>query len=117
MTTEELLQLHDTLTSRARALMARKNHDYAGSDGSTPFKNFELSEALGICSTELGMALRLSDKLQRITNFLKEGEFKVEDEKLEDTILDGINYLVLIAAKRQERNEKWPEAWTKRSGV
>ena len=73
----------------------KKNHDYAGD--TNPFKNFELCEYLGVCSTETGILVRICDKISRIANLL-EKERQVKDEKLEDTIEDNINYLAILKA-------------------
>jgi hypothetical protein len=108
-----LLELHDDLTTRARDLMTRKNHDYAGKGGENPFTNFLLCEAMGLCSTEAGMVVRLSDKLSRLATFVSAGELLVKDESVEDTLLDIINYAVLVAgqiryrkaAGKQERDD------------
>ncbi len=104
ITTDQLLSIHHQLCESARALMERKNHDYSG-EGDTPFLNFEQCENLKLCSTEAGLLVRLSDKLTRLACFLRTGELKVEDEKLEDTVLDMLNYVVLFAAYcRQKTN-------------
>lgn len=103
MTRPELFQMHRDLTSRALALMERKNHDYAGADGADPFANFRVAESVGICTTEAGLLVRLTDKLKRIVEFTKSGELQVKDESVEDTIIDGINYLVLLRAYLQSQ--------------
>lgn len=94
----DLLAHHDTLTAEAYELMQRKNNDYAGADGASPFKNFLHAETLGLCSAEQGMVVRLSDKLQRLAHAVSGQEMKVTDESVRDTILDIINYSVLISA-------------------
>lgn len=94
----DLLNLHDDLCDEARGLMERKNNDYAGEDGTSPFKNFLHAETLGLCSVEQGMVVRLSDKLQRLAHAVSGQEMKVTDESIRDTILDIINYSVLISA-------------------
>lgn len=98
---------HDHLCEEARNLMVKKNADYA--EAEAPFKNFELSERLGLCSTEAGMAIRLSDKIQRLCGFLAGKELKVKDESVRDTILDAINYLVLISARLESRKGQLKE--------
>lgn len=97
MTTKELLELQEKLTSEAREIMAAKNHDYAGASGDTPFANFEACEKLGICSTEEGILVRLLDKFMRQANFVKSGHFQVKDEGFLDTVKDSINYEVILA--------------------
>lgn len=98
MTRDELLKIHQDLTSKSHVLMDQKNQDYAGSSGAQPFANFERVEALGICSTEKGFLVRLTDKISRLSSFAEAGSFAVADESLEDTVVDIINYAVLILA-------------------
>lgn len=105
MTATELLALHEKVCNDARALMRRKNHDYAGSSGNTPFANFETCEDFGLASTEVGMMIRYLDKVKRLANFMLSGKFLVEDEGVEDTVRDMVNYAILMYAKMQERRE------------
>ena len=113
MNTQELLKFHEYLCGLGRDLMARKNHDYAGADGTAPFANFERVEAMGITTTGKGFLVRMVDKLSRLSSFEAAGKFKVEDEKLVDTVVDIINYAVLYLAQRvakedEERNDTLP---------
>jgi len=75
-----------------------KNQDYASEDD--PWKNFKLAELLGI-GVEEAILLRVSDKIARIANLIHK-EPAVMDEKLEDTILDCINYLAILKAHREK---------------
>lgn len=104
MTSKELFNIHRELCNSALELMQKKNHDYAGKQGSEPFANFTRVEALGITTTEKGMMVRLSDKMSRLSSFMESHEFKVQDEKLRDTILDMINYSILLYAYLDEKN-------------
>ena len=99
---EALLADHERLCKAARALMAKKNHDYAGSAGGQPFANFERVEAMGICSTERGFLVRLVDKLIRLSSFSDSGRFEVSDESFTDTVLDIINYSILLCAYHEQ---------------
>jgi len=85
--------------------MERKNHDYAGQTREVvdPFANFRVCEALGLCSAEVGVLVRLSDKLSRLATFATAGNLKVEDEAIQDTFLDVINYTVLLAGIVKDR--------------
>lgn len=98
MTREELLKTHELVCHQARELMKKKNADYAGKGGTEPFANFTRVESLGICKTEVGMMVRMVDKISRLSSFLETGKFSVEDEGLVDTIIDIINYSVLVYA-------------------
>ena len=98
MNREELLNIHESLCNKSRSLMRKKNADYAGGRGVEPFANFTRCEAMGICKTEAGMLVRMTDKMSRLSSFLESGKFEVADESLEDTTLDIINYAVLLYA-------------------
>jgi hypothetical protein len=74
-------------------LSSRKNKDYSGEEN--PFRNFMLSEHLGICRTEEGIMVRILDKVTRIANLLK-NEAAVKDESIEDTLKDLINYSAIL---------------------
>jgi hypothetical protein len=91
-----LFDLHQLLCARGLELMKTKNVDYGGNDD--PFRNFH---TFG----ELGILVRLSDKLARLRTYCERGELLVKDESVEDTIIDAINYLVLFAGyiKRDNR--------------
>lgn len=103
MNLEQYLAIHQRLCDDARALSIRKNHDYAGADGATPFRNFERCESLGICTTTAGFLVRMTDKFSRLVEFSKSGVFAVRDEVLEDTMIDLINYAILLYAYELHR--------------
>jgi hypothetical protein len=105
MTRDELLKNHEALCKTALELMRRKNADYAGSGGDQPFANFTRCEAMGICTTEQGFLVRMTDKMSRLSSFVETGVFQVKDESLEDTIVDVINYAVLFASYIKDRKE------------
>jgi len=107
-TREELMALHEKLCDQARALSRKKNHDYSGGQDAThAFLNFIKCEELGLCKTETGILVRLSDKLSRL-NTLADSSLKyaVDDERVLDTILDIINYTVIFYAIHDERKNK-----------
>jgi hypothetical protein len=105
MNREELFKHHEELCKVALNIMRKKNHDYAGNSGETPFANFERCEAMGICSTEAGFLVRLTDKLSRLSTFTSAGRLTVENESYEDAILDIINYCILFSAYVKSRDE------------
>ena len=105
MNRPELLKLHDELCKEARKIMEIKNHDYAGGKHeSIPFANFTRVESMGITTTEKGLLVRMTDKMSRLSTFCQEGEFKAKDESLRDTILDTINYGILLYAYVTSKN-------------
>lgn len=87
MTREGLYELHKSLCFDAALLMADKNADYATE--TDPFRNFRMFG-------ELGILVRMSDKLARLRTFSERGTLAVSDESVRDTILDLINYAVLL---------------------
>lgn len=100
-----LKRLHKNITEKALTTMRKKNADYTG-ESLDPLFNFKQSEHLGICSTEQGIVIRIMDKISRVLSFLQKGVLEVEDEKVEDTIEDAINYLILLLfAIKQRKGE------------
>ena len=118
MTRDELLRFHEQLCKEGRDLMNLKNRDYAGKHGTEPFANFTRCEAMGICDTEQGFMVRITDKMSRLSSFLDSGKMHVEDESFKDTVVDVINYMVLLAAYTKEKDDKQdvsktsPENWS-----
>ena len=96
MNREELFKHHKSICAEALGIMEKKNHDYAGETGDSPFANFTRSEDMGICTTEQGFLVRLCDKLSRLSTFASAGELKVDNESYHDAIVDIRNYCVLF---------------------
>jgi hypothetical protein len=105
MNREELLKHHEIVCGDARELMKKKNYDYAGESGETPFANFERTEAMGVCSTEQGFLVRVVDKVSRLSTFVSAGELKVDNESYEDAIVDIINYMVLLSGYLKDKEK------------
>lgn len=93
MNRSELTDLHKKTCDKAREVQIAKNHDYAH-EGDI-FRNFRRYGTFGVL-------VRLSDKLARLDSFEENKEFAVSDEKLEDTIIDIINYATIYLAMKQE---------------
>lgn len=103
MNQKELLEFHDRLCRECREVMAKKNHDYAGATGTTPFGNFQAPEQLGLCSTETGIVMRMLDKIKRLITFCNAGELKVENEGAADACKDIVNYAIILAAYVEDK--------------
>ena len=86
--------------------MSLKNRDYAGNDGKEPFANFTRVESMGICSTEQGFMTRITDKMSRLSSFIDAGKMHVKDESFNDTVIDVINYMVLLSAFIKDKEPK-----------
>jgi hypothetical protein len=102
MERKELYELHEELCEKAHEIIKKKNEDY--SKGSA-LANFYVCEALQAASPVNGIVVRLSDKISRIVSITEKGS-QVEDESIEDTIIDMINYSVLLAAVIKDRKRK-----------
>jgi len=83
-------------------IVKAKNQDYA--DGADPFQNFRMVEDAGFISTEEGIVVRLSDKMQRIMNLVQADEAAVDDESLADTLSDARNYLNILQVYLEHDN-------------
>jgi hypothetical protein len=104
MNRNELFAHHKETCDFALELMKKKNHDYAGNSGEKPFANFERCEAMGICATEAGFLVRITDKLSRLSTFTESGKLAVDNEGYNDAIVDIINYCVLFSAYVKSKN-------------
>jgi hypothetical protein len=107
MNREQYLAHHQALCQEALELSKRKNHDYSGGqDGTNPFLNFQFVEFLGMnVTTEQGFMVRLADKFKRLGGFMGTGSFQVADETFKDTCLDIINYVALLSAYVESKEE------------
>ncbi len=88
---EDISQIITELSKMREA----KGHDYSGTedtlDNLREFGSF-------------GVLVRIGDKFKRLKHFYDQGELKVTDEKIEDTMDDLINYtLYLKIMYQQER--------------
>jgi hypothetical protein len=109
MTREDMLVLHDYLCGKAKALMVTKNADYTGKRGT--FANLKMSELISI-APEKGILLRCLDKISRIDALVEGGELQVKSESITDSIVDVINYMILLAGLLQEREENKTVGYT-----
>ena len=100
---EQLLQAHGELCEKARQLMEAKNADY--SNGGDPFHNFRGASFLHVDPVK-GALIRLQDKVARLVSFLDRGDLKVKDESVDDTIIDMINYSVIVREMIREKKEQ-----------
>ena len=98
MNRDDYFVFHKKLCDEALDLSKRKNADYAGASGSQPFANFTRCEQMGVCTTEKGFLVRLTDKMSRLSTFSETGQFEVADESFRDTLIDVVNYVCLLGA-------------------
>ena len=103
-TTDRLLRCHDMLSVEAKQIMAEKNRAYANEED--PFRNFLMCERAGVASAEVGLLVRIQDKLSRLITFANSGSKLLGNESYRDSITDIINYLVLFHGLQIWRNEQ-----------
>lgn len=103
MKNEELFKLAEETFQKCLDTLRVKNHDYStgGNDRVDALKNFKLVEHLHITGADTGLLVRLCDKMSRLANVYK-GEAQVTDEQLQDTVMDIINYCVLLLAIKKD---------------
>ena len=99
MNRDEFITYMENNQEKDLEIVNAKNQDYA--DGGDPFQNFRMVEDAGLLSTEKGIAVRMSDKMQRIFNLLDE-EAQVEDETIADTLSDLRNYANILQVYLEE---------------
>lgn len=97
---DRLFSLHENLTQKALEIMRAKNHDYTTGSGD-PYSNFRNSSVVGV-APELGLLIRVIDKIMRLRTFISSGTLEVKNESVEDAIIDIINYMVLLAGLIEE---------------
>jgi len=90
MTSEEYLKFMSERFNDLHSLVKKKNADYT-SGSSDAFANFQVSEEFGV-DPLLGLALRMSDKFQRLKSYCTSGKLEVESEGVEDIFNDLIGY-------------------------
>lgn len=109
MTREELVRLYGEMDRKLVAITASKAHDYANADVLSNFKKVSMAaKELGIDPRNpTGYALFMVIlKIARLGNLLEEDK-EPNNESLEDTFYDGINYfkLAYCCYKEAENNK------------
>jgi len=102
MNKQEYMIFARAFVDKMMVICAAKNSDYTGA-GDDPFKNFRHVESFGLCSSEVGIMTRMTDKMARVASFMEKGELKVKDESVKDTLIDLANYSMLLAAVIEEK--------------
>ena len=101
-TLDDVKAQHVYLTAKALGLVEKKGADYnrkQQNDGDTLF-NLTVAKQLGIVDTTCqSILVRISDKMMRLVSLTSNPsvEPKVQDEKITDTIVDTINYLIYLS--------------------
>jgi hypothetical protein len=105
-TPASLFEAHIRTCSEALEIIKRKNADYGADEDA--LKNFRLVEQLGI-PMPIGILTRLADKLARLGKIITTGKQAVMDETVDDTILDMINYAIILKAALHEIEDNHEE--------
>jgi hypothetical protein len=95
------LQDAQQLLNKCLQLLASKNHDY--SETQDAFANFKLAAHIAGIPTEQTLLTLLGMKLARLNQLLGKSK-QPKHEAIEDTLMDVINYTLLLRGILQERN-------------
>ena len=88
---ENKVRKYDNIIKELRAIYVAKNNDY-GSSVTDTYNKFG----------DVSFMVRITDKINRATTLLSKNNRQVQDEKLEDTIKDMVNYGILWLIEREE---------------
>ena len=91
---ENKIRKYDNIIKELRAIYIAKNNDY-GSSVTDTYNKFG----------DVSFMVRITDKINRATTLLSKNNRQVQDEKLEDTIKDMINYGILWLIEKEESIE------------
>lgn len=114
MDNNERMEIYDDISKRIKGIATSKAHDYAGKDILSNFKTVSTAaKELNInVSDPTNYALfMVLLKIARISNLLNSGKTP-NNESVEDSFIDGINYLQLAYCtyieklKEKETNEE-----------
>lgn len=90
------IEYHKELCDRMHSLYEAKNSDYGDSVNDT-FDRFGLDAFL----------VRLYDKINRVYSLTRtQAEAKVQDEKIEDTLMDLANYAIIALVELENKRDK-----------
>ena len=87
----EAFHYRELILAKADEIMVKKACDYSAS--ADIFANLRACEIFGITNAELGVWIRLADKVARLGNLLKD---RYNPEAVLDTVVDLINYATYI---------------------
>lgn len=105
MNSEQYLEFAEKEMKDLLDVLRRKNSDYcAGSNDA--FSNFKVTEKLGLADAEIGLLIRMVDKIQRVKSFLTKGKLEVQNEGVQDAARDIIGYSLLLLGMLSEREGK-----------
>lgn len=95
MNHSELLKFSEDNFKKCLSIMQAKNADYSAGDDDA-LRNFKTAKLVNLDPKHILLA-NMVNKISRIGNLLSK-EAAVETEKIDDTILDLVNYSILLLA-------------------
>lgn len=108
MNVKEFREFAVNFFEACKVIVKKKNADYTGTEqNGSAFSNIQAVENFHIPATH-GLITRMSDKLARISSFMKNGKLLVQDENVIDTIRDMANYSCLFSGLVQSSQEMLP---------
>jgi len=102
MTKAEYFALAEKEMQGILDLIKRKGNDYSGGSEDV-LENFKLAEKLGLAKAEVGLLLRMMDKVQRVRSFLSKGTLDVQNESAQDAVRDIIGYSLALLGLMEEK--------------
>lgn len=99
MNLEDQQKTFEVITDNLKQILFKKGNDYSNSDRLSSFK---LSGAICNNSAELNCLNLIATKVSRLGNLLSSKQTP-NNESIEDSILDGMNYFFLLYCLLQEK--------------
>ncbi len=94
------------LFNRCVELLRAKSNDYA--EGGDAFLNFKTAAQIAGISPEQTLLTLLGMKMSRLTQLISKGK-TARNESVEDTMLDIVNYIVLLRGMMKEQEKSSPQ--------
>lgn len=94
------------LFTRCVDMLRNKSNDYA--EGQDAFLNFKTAAQIAGISPEQTLLTLLGMKMSRLTQLVSKGK-SAKNESVEDTLLDIINYVVLLRGMMKEQESSSPQ--------
>ncbi|MDP3793750.1 MAG: nucleotide modification associated domain-containing protein [Candidatus Uhrbacteria bacterium] len=99
---DQFLQETRAILDRCLVILSKKNHDY--SEVTDAFSNFKSSAELAGITPAQSLLTLLGMKMARLSQLIGNGKQPM-NEKTEDTIIDLINYTLLLRGVIQEESQ------------
>jgi len=106
ITTKDIKIFQDYIFEKCQKAFVAKGNDYSGADEDT-FANIRLASDIGLVQNPAHSCLvRMMDKVMRLRMLTDDNlTQQVNDESLEDTLSDLINYATYVVMLDKERRE------------